>query len=560
MKNSRTIRFAVLLAALLAGNVFASAVSDCGALRTENGNVVCSNGKPAQLRGMSLFWDIWNEGSQYYNAATVNTLANTWKASVVRAAIGNGSTSNAQKIIDAAINSGIYVIVDWHKHNIDANGAKTFFTNISQYVKNKGNPPNVIYEIFNEPTPDQNGTWANVKSFAEQVIPVIRANSPNNLIVIGTPEWSLRVDQASENPLTGNNAKNLAYTFHFYASTHTSAQRNYVNKAWCAKLPIFVTEWGTSESTGDGTIKWDQVKVWVDFMETRKLSWANWSISSKNETSSTKPEANTATGQYMRNLIQKLNSGQSHPDVTNASYTCPGDVVVPPQGGGGAVLGQDMQLEAENYYALENSSAQKVDDATAIGGKVYLGTLGSGSKATYLLRATKDTLLMLQVVVKSPNGATVEISNGTYSAEASVGTANSWTIMNIPVILHTTGQITLTVKSGSINADYIAWRDFYKGDPLANPPTTGDYETFPKVTSWNVTPLLVRGSVAKSFIRSVQGGILFENIPANSKVGIFDIKGKSVYRSAVGAEHRISLAKGAYIVHLNGEISKVVVK
>jgi endoglucanase len=549
----------ILFAALFAGSVFASPVSECGALRTENGNVVCSNGNPAQLRGMSLFWNQWTEGGQYYNASTVNTLANTWKSSVVRAAIGDGNTNDAITIINAAINAGIYVIVDWHKHNIDVNGAKTFFTTISQNVKNRGNPPNVIYEIFNEPTEAQNGTWANIKSYAEQVIPVIRANSPDNLIIVGTPDYSARVDLVRDNPLAGTNAKNVAYAFHFYASTHAAAHRGYVDKAWCAKLPLFVTEWGTSEADGNGTIKWDLVKIWVDFIEARKLSWANWSISSKSETSSTKPEANTATGQYMINLIQKLNSGQSHQDVTSSPYVCP-ENGSPQQGGGGAVVGQDMQLEAENYHALDNSSAQKVDDQTALGGKVYLGTLNSGSKATYLLTATKDTLVMLQLRVKSSTGAVVEISNGTYSAEANTGISNSWNTMSIPMTLHPTGQITLTVKSGSIDIDYIAWRAFNKGDPLANPPTIGDYENFPQAANWDPTPIIKSLAIKSFAVYSVQGGVLLENIPNNSMVNVFDIKGKVAYKSAANGELRLSLTRGTYIISVNGETSKVVVK
>jgi endoglucanase len=368
------------------------------------------------------------------------------------------------------------------------------------------------------------------------------------------------VDLVRDSPLTGANAKNVAYAFHFYASEHVATHRSYVDRAWCAKLPLFVTEWGTPNADGNGDIKWDRVKTWVDFMEARKLSWANWSISSKTESSSTKPEANTSSGQYMRDLIQKLNSGQSHQDVTSPPYVCPGDIVAPPQEGGGAVVGQDLRLEAENYYALDNSSAQKVDDQTAIGGKVSLGPLNSGSKATYLLTAVKDTLIMLQLVVRSQNGATVEISNGTYSAEASIGSTSSWSGLEIPTTLHTTGQITVTVKSGSINMDYIAWRDFYRGNPSDNPPTIGDYEQFPQVGNWNVAPIIKRFAVKSFSAHSAQGGVLLKDIPSNSKVGVFDIKGKVVYKSVAGGELRLSLAKGAYIISVNGETFKVAVK
>jgi hypothetical protein len=564
LKNSIKIGKALCFALIFAGAGFATPVSDCGALRTANGLVVCNNGNPAQLRGMSLFWNQWSEGSQYYNANTISTLASGWKINVIRAAIGNGSTADAQTIIDAAISNGIYVIVDWHKYDIATEAAKTFFSTISNHVKGKGNPPNVIYEIFNEPTPENNGTWANIKTFANAVIPVIRANSPNNLIVVGTPEWSSRVDEAAADPLTGTNANNVAYTFHFYASEHGAAHRARVNTAYCKKLPMFITEWGTPRANGTGVINWTDVANWVNFIENRKLSHVNWSISSKysaGETSSTTPSAESPSGQYVKDLISKLNSGKSHNDVKNDPYTCPGDIVIPPQEGG-VVVGEAFQQEAENYVRLENSSAQKVSDNTALGGKMYLGPLNAGSVATYSLTAQKDTLIMLQIVVKSASGATIEISNGTYSAQGNIGAASSWSIVNIPVVLHKTGGITLTVKSGSINADYIAWCEFDKGNPLAVPPTIGDYQQFPEVAGWNLATPILSGKALKSFIANgVRGGVLLENIPVNSKVGIFDIKGNYVYRSeAFGERIYVPAVNGIYIVRVNNQTQKVVVK
>ena len=175
----------ILFIALLVNLALATPVQTHGALKVQNGEIVNKNGQPPQLRGMSLFWDIWNEGSTFYNSTTINHLADTWIVSVVRAAIGGGSVQNAKTIIDAAIANGIYVIVDWHKHGIETEPAKNFFREISSYVKNNhNNAPNVIYEIFNEPI-EQN--WSQIKQYAEQVIPVIRANSPDHIIVVGTP-------------------------------------------------------------------------------------------------------------------------------------------------------------------------------------------------------------------------------------------------------------------------------------------------------------------------------------------------------------------------------------
>ena len=72
--------------------------------------------------------------------------------------------------------------------------------------------PNVIYEIYNEPL---NVSWSNViKPYAMSVISIIREIDPDNLIIVGTPNWSQRVDMAAQDPIV--EFENIAYTLHFY--------------------------------------------------------------------------------------------------------------------------------------------------------------------------------------------------------------------------------------------------------------------------------------------------------------------------------------------------------
>ncbi len=47
------------------------------------------------------------------------------------------------------------------------------------------------------------------------VIPVIRENDKDAVIIVGTPTWSQDVDQAAASPISGY--KNIMYAFHFYA-------------------------------------------------------------------------------------------------------------------------------------------------------------------------------------------------------------------------------------------------------------------------------------------------------------------------------------------------------
>uniref|UniRef100_A0A914XV07 Glycoside hydrolase family 5 domain-containing protein n=1 Tax=Panagrolaimus superbus TaxID=310955 RepID=A0A914XV07_9BILA len=220
--------------------------------------VSAATGLPVQLHGMSLFWSQWMP--QFYNQETVVALKCSWNTNVVRVAMGvesGGYLDNKQAelekvyaVIDAAIASGIYVVVDWHDHNAQDHRdyAIEFFTNISQKY---GNYPNIIYETYNEPL---KVSWSDVlKPYHQAVIAAIRANDPNNVIVVGTPNWSQYVDEAANDPITNYN--NIAYTLHYYSGTHRQDLRDRTTTAINKNLPIFVTEYGTVNADGSGETK-----------------------------------------------------------------------------------------------------------------------------------------------------------------------------------------------------------------------------------------------------------------------------------------------------------------
>ncbi len=219
--------------------------------------------QPIQLRGMSthgLQW-FWN----CYTDAAVDVLANEWKSDVYRAVMyvqeGGYETNPAEftrrvnTIVDQATARGMYSIIDFHTltpgdPNYNLNNAKTFFAEDS---KRNANNNGVIYEIANEP----NGVdWATIKRYADQVIPVIRANDPDAVIIVGTMGWSsLGVSGGGTYQDIVNNKiadPNTMYTFHFYAASHLDNYRQAVTNA-SAVLPLFVTEFGTVTYTGGGT-------------------------------------------------------------------------------------------------------------------------------------------------------------------------------------------------------------------------------------------------------------------------------------------------------------------
>lgn len=263
-------------------------------IKLDGTQLVDAEGNPIQLRGVSTHGLAWFP--QYVNQEFFTELHDEWNANVVRLAMytaenggycsGGDKESLKQLVKDGveyATNANMYVIVDWHilqDNNPQTNKeeAKAFFDEISKEFADKNN---VLYEICNEP----NGgtTWAEIKSYAEEIIPVIRANDDDAIIIVGTPTWSQEVDKAVEDPIQGYD--NIMYTLHFYAATHTDWLRDRMEFALEMGLPIFVTEFGTCDASGNGGIDINQSNEWIKTMDENGVSYVAWNLSNKSETS-----------------------------------------------------------------------------------------------------------------------------------------------------------------------------------------------------------------------------------------------------------------------------------
>jgi endoglucanase len=268
--------------------VSAQPVKVHGQLKVVGTKLVDAKNQPVVLRGMSLGWhNLW---PRFYNAGVVTTLYKDWNCSVIRAAMGvelndsgylkspESSASKVKAVVDAAIKQGVYVIIDWHSHNIKEPEAKKFFTEMAtQY----GKYPNVIYEIFNEPDYE---TWAEVKKYSIEILSTIRTIDPDNIILVGSPRWDQDILAPVNDPIKG--FQNLMYTVHFYAGTHKQWLRDNTDIAINKGLPIFISESAGMEATGDGPINYEEWKKWIDWMDSKGLSWITWSVSDKNETCS----------------------------------------------------------------------------------------------------------------------------------------------------------------------------------------------------------------------------------------------------------------------------------
>lgn len=256
-----------------------------GQLSVKGSQLVDKDGVPIQLKGMSSHGLQWF--GSYANKQSMKYLNDELGQTVFRAAMytaEGGYLSNPSlkykvfEIVDAAIELGIYVIVDWHilqdRNPLwNKDKAKSFFDEVSKKYKNI---PNVIYEIANEPNGNDVKWWNAIKPYAQELIPVIRRNSPNAIIIVGTGSWSQEVNHAADNPI---DADNIMYALHFYAGSHGQWLRDRARDAMTKGIALFVTEWGTMDSSGRGGINYFQSDLWVKFMADNKISWANWSLS-----------------------------------------------------------------------------------------------------------------------------------------------------------------------------------------------------------------------------------------------------------------------------------------
>lgn len=280
----------ILASTTINARVIETPVETHGQLSVSESKIVGQFGEPVSLAGPSLFWSNTGWGAdRFYNDEAIQNIRSHWNASVVRAAIGvegrggyielpAENFEKAVTVIDAAIENGLYVLVDWHTHHGERYQAEAvdFFSRISEKYADS---PNIIYEIYNEPL---KVSWSDViKPYALQVIEAIRANDPDNLIIVGTPYWSQRVDEASEDPITGY--ANIAYTLHFYAGTHKEELRERARTAMENGIALFVTEWGSVNADGDGDVDYASTVEWMDFIRTYDLSHCNWAFNDKNE-------------------------------------------------------------------------------------------------------------------------------------------------------------------------------------------------------------------------------------------------------------------------------------
>ena len=305
------------------------------------------DGAEVQVRGMSLYWSLMPQAMEFWSEEGVTTMVNDMNIQIVRAAMAtkasddwsgewNGiklkgwegdqtnQTQFMKTVVEAAIKNDIYVIIDWHSHSAhqQTSSAKKFF---EEMAREYGQYDNVIFELFNEP---EDISWSEIKSYADQVVQVIRQYS-DNLVLVGTPKWDQNPHLAIGNEVN-DSKKNTAYTLHYYANSHCwsgntswgeACEGEKGLQAMKAGLSVFVSEWGTADANGGGNPDQSKNSGWQNYINDNKLSWANWSASKINE--GTAAFTNSAT----KTSLQYTTSGnlvKGYLSTNPKSYTaCP---------------------------------------------------------------------------------------------------------------------------------------------------------------------------------------------------------------------------------------------
>ncbi len=298
---------------------FTARPSVSGQLHVEGTMLVDEKGEAVQLRGVSTHGLTWFPDMICENL--FQYLSGDWNANLIRLAMYSAEYCNGKeeeslalmkKGIDLAVANDMYVLVDWHiledndpNHHLEE--ALAFFDQISSEY---AGVPNLIFEICNEPNGDTQ--WSDIMRYCDQVIPVIRSHSPDAVVLAGTPEYDRNLGSPLLQPLAYDN---VMYVLHFYAASHKEGLRAELSSAHDAGLPVFVSECGISEESGDGRLDFGSAAEWFSYLNSEKISYAVWSLSYKEESSAffmmdydpveTVTEKDlTLTGMWVRELVR----------------------------------------------------------------------------------------------------------------------------------------------------------------------------------------------------------------------------------------------------------------
>ena len=267
-----------------------------GNLHVADGKLVNEAGNPVRLKGLANFY--LSVQPQLARKTVFNRMKNEWGANVLRLPVNvdtsfwgtpekgyaSGSdedrariTATLDKAIAAAKETGMYAIVEWvvleEKNPLtEIEYAKQFFEYVSSTYKDE---KHIIYEICNEPNGE--ATWEDVKQYCSVIIPLIRNNDPDSLILVGTPNFSADLYAPMNDPLEYDN---IMYVFHEYTGHNSEFQSEIeqIEKAMEAKLPVFMTEVAGTDAEQEDYYDMETIKQWMPIVDKYNISYIVWKL------------------------------------------------------------------------------------------------------------------------------------------------------------------------------------------------------------------------------------------------------------------------------------------
>ena len=269
------------------------AKADLPRLSVKGNILVGEDNMPVTLRGVSLCSLAWHNGVSLIEQAATDLPLNVVRLPVQSREWNRvGAENYIRDYLDPAVASctknNVYCVIDWHiiKPWTDENTIrklKEFWRIVApRYADN----PNILYEIYNEPTKPKARTeknWLAWRKAAQSWVDMVRAAAPDTVILVGNPHWDQMPSFAVTHPFMGSN---LVYVLHLYPQFKPKSWDKLFGKA-SEKIPLFISEWGWSAApdnqkkvfAGSREEFGEPLRAYLD--ERPQISWSAWSYDPK---------------------------------------------------------------------------------------------------------------------------------------------------------------------------------------------------------------------------------------------------------------------------------------
>lgn len=189
-----------------------------------------------------------------------------------------------EKIIEHCIALDLYVLLDWHVYFVKASAdtylyqtdAEEFFTYFAQKY---ANCPNMLWEIANEPYITD---AANLMDFVGSVRSIIKTYVTDPVLVMGRGQDGV---PAMYNALTAAGYTDVFVSEHYYGWYPSLS--GYIRQG----IPIVISEWGNSSSSGDGGGNAEAAAEWMEELHAGGIMQSVWKFT--DQTMSTSMLINT---------------------------------------------------------------------------------------------------------------------------------------------------------------------------------------------------------------------------------------------------------------------------